>query len=117
MTDERRVRLHAEALRQMRWQQQRWLEVLSHTRPGPPVLASPADREWFHGCLDMHRDAGEEVPRSFYRRSSVIPKTREAGREVGSSSLNALVADLTRALAYFADDAFEQQGESGPPDE
>jgi hypothetical protein len=117
VTDDRRAELRAEVLRQLRWQQQQWQQVIAQAPPRAPVLTSPQDREWFHGCLDVLRDAGEEVPQTFYRRGSVIPKSHEAGRETASISLTALVADVTRALAYFSEEADDDPGAPSPRDE
>jgi hypothetical protein len=103
LKDERCTRLHAEAMRQLRWHQQRWQEILTETSAASPMLTTSADRDWFHGCLDMLRHAGEDVPQSFYRRGSVIRNNHGTHRAEASISLNALVADVTRALVYFAD--------------
>ena len=117
MTNDRRAQVRAEVLRQLRWQQQQWQQMIAQAPPGAPVRTSPHDREWFHGCLDVLRDAGEEVPQVFYRRGSVIPKSHEAGRETASISLTALVADLTRALAYFTAETDDDLGAPSPSDE
>jgi len=67
--------------------------------------------------VERKTGAIERVPRAsrqpgaFYRRGSVVPKSREAGRQEASISLNAPVTDLTRALAYFTDEALVQRVE------
>ncbi len=111
--NDRQAQLRTEALRQLRWQQQ-WQQAIAQAPPGAPVLTSPNDRVWFLGCLDMRRAAGAEIPQAFYRRGSIIPTSREECREVASISLNALVTDITRALAYVTDDADKEPGETEP---
>jgi hypothetical protein len=105
--NDRRAQLRAEALRQLRWQQQQWQQVLAQAPLGSPVLTSRADRDWFHSVLDLLRRAGEEVPQAFYRRGSVVPASRAKGRATASISLTALVADVARVLEVFAKDADE----------
>jgi hypothetical protein len=100
----------------LRWQKQQWQQTLAQVPPGAPVLTSPADRAWFHGCLDMLRDAGEEVPQAFYRPGSIIPAGRDEGREMVRISLKSLVADIARVLAYFSDEADDDPGASVPAD-
>jgi hypothetical protein len=62
-------------------------------------------------------DATERTPRAscqpgaFYRRGSVVPKSREAGWQGASISLYAPKTDLTRALAYFTDEVLVQRVE------
>jgi hypothetical protein len=112
--DDRRAQLRAEALRQLRWQQQQWQQIMAQAAPGAPVLTSLEDRVWFHGCLDMLRHAGEEVPQALYRHGSIIPARPQEGRETASISLTALVADVARVLEFFALDADEDPVASAP---
>ena len=111
---ERRAQLRTEALRQLRWQQQQWQQIIAQAPPGAPVLASPEARTWFHSCLDMLRDAGEEVPQALYRHGSIISARPQEGRKTASISLTALVADVSRVLAYFTDEADAEPDAAAP---
>ena len=61
--------LRAEALRQLRWQQQAWTRILA--TDAPDFIAAAAQAGFTDG-LDALREAGEDVPSWLYQRGALV---------------------------------------------
>jgi hypothetical protein len=91
----------AEALRQLRWQQQEWERVLAAHIPGSPCLVAASQWAGLTDGLDLLRQAGEDVPSRLYRRGSLQRITDAAGGTTMGVSVAGLLAAITQVLAWF----------------
>jgi hypothetical protein len=91
----------AEALRQLRWQQQEWERVLAAHIPGSPCLVAASQWAGLTDGLDLLRHAGEDVPSRLYRRGSLQRITDAAGGTTMGVSVAGLLAAITQVLAWF----------------
>ena len=96
-----RALLRAEALRRARWQTGEWERLLASHLPGTPCLI--ACNEWAKivDCLDLLREAGEEIPTHLYPRGSLVRSTDPARGMSASVSVAGLLANITRVLAWY----------------
>ncbi len=90
LTEEGRALLRGEALRQLRWQRQAWVQTLSAHAPGTPPLVAPGARAELDASLDLPRGAGEEISPGLSRRGSLV--RHRDGRASGPSMQPAMVA-------------------------
>ena len=93
--------LRAEALHQLRWQQQEWQRILATHPAGTPCLVAPADRAGLNDGLDLLRKAGEDVPQRFYQRGSLVQLSGVARGTTAGVNLAGLLAAITRAIDWF----------------
>ena len=99
--DTRRAALRAEALRQLRWQQEEWARILATHTPGTPCRIASTERAWIIDSLVLLQEAGEDIPRSLFPCGSHVRPTDAARGNSACVSVNGLLADIARVLAWF----------------
>jgi hypothetical protein len=99
--DTQRAALRAEALRQLRWQQGEWARILATHPPGTPCRVAAVERARIIDSLVLLQEAGEDIPRSLFPCGSRVRPTDAARGSRASVSVNGLLADIARVLAWF----------------
>jgi hypothetical protein len=113
--DTQRAALRAEALRQLRWQQGQWARILATHPPGTPCRVAATEQARIIDSLVVLQEAGEDIPRSLFPCGSRVRSADAARGSRARVSVNGLLADIARVLAWFDAEPVHQDQAQRPP--